>query len=95
MTPGLMAMLAGLFVVPILLLWIGHRLRRRSPRWQHVFRGTLVGHLLAIPVAMLAAMLPPVEWAASDFVRGALGFWSLLVLPAIGALLGSLRGREK
>lgn len=94
MTAGLAAMLVGLFVVPVLLLWSGHRLRRRSSRWQYVFWGALVGHVVAIPIAAIAAMTPPVEWAGSDVLRGALGFWSLLVLPAAGALVGGFRGRS-
>lgn len=92
MTAGLVAMLAGAFGVPAVLLWAGHRLRRRTPRWRAAFWGALVGHLLAMPVAVAAALLPPAAWAPGDWLRGALGFWLLLVGPAVGALVGALVG---
>jgi hypothetical protein len=83
-------MLAGVFLVPAVLLWVGHRLRRRPPRWRSAFWGGLIGHVLAIPVASAAAMLPPAEWASTDTVRGLLGFWLLLLAPVAGAVVGSL-----
>jgi hypothetical protein len=96
MTPGLAAMLAGVFVIPGLLLWGGHRLRRRSPRWRAAFWGALIAHSLFAPAAMVAAMVPPVEWSAADTVRGLFGFWSLLVAPIVGAALAvALRGRVR
>jgi hypothetical protein len=91
MTIGLAVMLAGAFLVPALLLWVGHRLRRRPPRWRRAFWGALVAHVLAVPVAVAAAMIPPAEWGADDRLRGFLGFWLLLVAPTLGALLGLLR----
>lgn len=90
MSAGLLAMLAGAFGVPLGLLWAGHRLRRRPPRWRRAFWGALLGHAVAVPLALGAAMLPPMEWAAADTLRGALGFWALLALPAAGALVGAL-----
>ena len=92
MTAGLAAMLLGIFVVPAALLWAGHHLRRRSPRIQGAFWGGLVGHVVAV-AAGLAAMFPAAEWADGDALRGALGFWSWLVLPAVGAAVGLARGR--
>lgn len=91
MTLGVAALLLGAFVVPAALLGLGHRLRRRPPRWRHAFWGGLIGHVAAIVVGALATMLPPEEWAANDYVRGAAAFWSFLLLPLVGALLGSLR----
>jgi hypothetical protein len=94
-TPGLAAMLAGLFAVPAALLWAGHRLRRRSARWRAAFWGALLAHVVIAPVAMLAAMVPPAAWGPTDRWRGLLGFWALLVGPLGGALLGAVvrRGR--
>jgi len=89
-TPGLVAMLLGVFAVPVALLWTGHRLRRRSPRVRAAFWGALAGHVAAIVVGSAAAMTPPEEWAATDFWRGLLGFWSFLLLPAVGALVGAV-----
>ena len=83
-------MLAGVFLVPTVLVWAGHRLRRRPPRWRSAFWGGLIGHVLAIPVASVAAMMPAAEWAPTDTVRGLLGFWLLFLAPLIGALVGSL-----
>lgn len=94
MTVGIAAMLAGAFVVPALLLVLGHRFRRRTPRVRRIFWGAVIGHILAIPIASAAAMYPAMEWDGGDQLRGALGLWSLLVLPAIGALVGALRGRS-
>ena len=96
MTPGLAAMLAGLFVVPAALLWAGHRLRRRPPRWRAAFWGALLAHVAVAPLAMLAAMVPPAEWAPDDRWRGFLGFWAMLVAPLLGAALGAVttRGRS-
>jgi hypothetical protein len=89
MTAGLAAMLAGVFVVPTVLLWLGHRLRRRPHRWQRVFWGALVAHVIAVPVVAVAAMMPAAEWAPTDTVRGLLGFWLLLVAPVVGGVVGA------
>ena len=92
MTTGLAAMLLGVFVVPVLLLWLGHRLRRRTPRQHRIFWGALAGHLASLPIAMLAAMIPPAEWSPADVLRGALGLWLPLVAPVVGAALGAMLG---
>lgn len=94
MTIGIAAMLAGAFVVPALLLAVGHRFRRRSLRTRRIFWGAVVGHVLAIPIAAAAAMYPAAEWSGSDRLRGALGLWSLLVLPAVGAAWGAFASRR-
>lgn len=93
MTPGTLAMLAWLFAVPAGLLWAGHRLRRRPARWRAAFWGALVAHVAIAPVAMVAAMLPPAEWAPDDRWRGFLGFWAPLVGPLVGAAVGAARAR--
>lgn len=95
MTAGTWAMLLGLFGVPLALVWTGHRLRRRSPRWRAAFWGALIAHLLASPAAMWAAMIPPAEWAPSDRWRGALGLWAMLVAPLVGMLLGLARASSR
>lgn len=95
MTAGLAAMLVGLFGVPAALLWLGHRLRRRPSAWQGAFWGALVGHLVALPLAVGAALWPPVAWAPTDVVRGALGLWTLALLPLLGGALGALARRSR
>ena len=89
MTSGLAAMLAGAFGVPMVLLWLGHRLRRRPRRWQGAFWGALIAHLIAMPIAAVAAMTPPAEWTPGDTMRGLLGLWLLLLAPLIGAAIGA------
>lgn len=84
MTPVL---LAGLFVVPMLLLWLGHRLRRRRAWLQGMFWGGVVGHSLGMLVALAAALAPPVLWDH--------GGWRFLAVHAsllAGALLGAAAG---
>ena len=79
------ALLVGLFVVPIILLALGHRLRRRSSTQRKVFWGALVGYLVAALAALWVGMMPAAEWSGSDTVRGLLGFWGLIVGPLVGA----------
>ena len=88
MTFGSVALLLGIFGVPMVLLWAGHRMRRRSARWHAAFWGGIAGHLLALVVGSVAAMTPAEQWVPADVWRGALGLWSFLVLPAIGAAIG-------
>ncbi len=91
MTAGSAAMLLGIFGVPMVLLWAGHRLRRRSARWHAAFWGGIAGHVVAIVIGSVAAMIPAEQWAAADVWRGAIGLWSFLVLPAVGAAIGTAR----
>ena len=98
MTLGAVALLLGIFGVPVVLLWAGHRMRRRSARWHAAFWGGIAGHLIALVVGSMAAMTPAEQWAPADVWRGALGLWSFLLLPAVGAAIGVARagrpGRE-
>ncbi len=86
-----LVMLVGIFVVPALLLWLGHRFRRRTPRQRGLFWGALTGYLLAIVSATLAGTLPPYLWAPDDIFRGIAGYGALLFLPVIGGAIGALR----
>jgi hypothetical protein len=94
MTPGLAVMLFGVFVVPALLLWGGHKLRRRPPAWRGAFWGAVIGHLVAMVVGSIAGMVPAAEWSATDTWRGVFGFWSFTLAPITGALLGWWRARR-
>lgn len=85
MTMGTLAMLVGLFGVPVFLLWAGHRLRRRSPRVRVVFWGALTGYGVASLAALAVSIYPAAMWSADDTLRGVLGFWSFV----IGGLLGA------
>ncbi len=90
MSAGTLAMLIGLLVVPALFLWLGHGWRHRSHRQRAVFWGALTGYLVASLAALAVGMFPPSEWSAGDTIRGALGFWSLVILPALGAAAAAL-----
>ena len=95
MTPGVFAMLLGVFGVPMALLWAGHKMRRRSRAWHNAFWGAIAGHLTALVIGLVAAMIPPEQWGTSDLWRGFLGFWSFLVFPAIGAMVGLASSRAR
>lgn len=93
MTVGTAAMLLGIFGVPIVLLWAGHRMRRRTARWHAAFWGGVIGHLASLVIGSIAAMTPAEQWAPTDTWRGALGLWSFLVLPTVGAMVGAISSR--
>lgn len=95
MTVGLVVFVVGLFGVPIALLVLGHRLRRRSPRARAVFIGALIGHCIAGTVAVVWGMLPPEAWEPGESARGFAGLWSLLVFPILGALAFAARRRRQ
>jgi hypothetical protein len=94
---GRIALLIGLFAVPALLLWAGHQWRHTGPRVRGAFWGGIIAHSGAAVLATVAGVLWPVEWESDDTMRGFLGFWSMLVLSAVGATIGALlngrRGR--
>ena len=87
-------LVVGLFGVPLALLVVGHRIKRSSQRRQYVFWGCVWGHLAALVLAMYASLSPPIGWEASDVTRGALGVWSLVLVPLVGALIGAVRSPE-
>lgn len=89
MSPGILAFLAGLYVVPLVLLWWGHGLRRRSHRHQRAFWGAITGHCIAGVLALAVGMLFPESWSEGELVRGFLGLWALLLFPLVGALAGA------
>jgi uncharacterized membrane protein YkvI len=84
-----LAFLVGLLIVPALLLWLGHRLRDRSPLQRGAFWGGVVGHTVAIIVAVTLLHYPPVMWTGD--VRAAVAMWVMLLAAAVGAAAGALR----
>jgi hypothetical protein len=94
MSAGLAAFLLGLFVVPVALLTVGHRLRRRRPEVRGMFWGAVVGHCVAGLLGVVLGMIPPEAWTAEERVRGFAGLWSLLVFPVVGAIAGRLMNRH-
>lgn len=95
MTIGTIALLIGLFVMPVVLLGLGHRLRRRSPMQRRIFWGALVGYLVAALAAMWVGMVPAAEWSSTDTARGLLGFWGLLLGPIIGAAAAAIASTRR
>lgn len=86
MTPGIVALLAGLFGVPLVLLVWGHRLREHSARARRAFWGAVAGHGVAAILAVTFGIFPPAEWSESDGVRGFFGLWALLLFPLLAGL---------
>ena len=86
------AFLVGLLVVPVLLLWLGHRLRDRSPAQRGAFWGGVIGHTAAILVALMLMHYPPVMWTGHP--RAGIIMWVLLLGAAVGAAVGALRTRN-
>lgn len=94
MTIHVAIFLIGLFGVPLALLAYGHRVRRRSPRGRSAFWGAVVGHCVALVLAVVLGMIPPEAWTAEETWRGFFGLWSLLVFPVVGAVFSLVRHRE-
>lgn len=95
MSPDFIVFLLGLFGVPITLLAIGHRLRRRSQRVRAIFWGAVAGHLVAAVLTVVWGMVPPEAWTSADTGRGFAGLWSLLVFPVAGAALFALKAERR
>lgn len=93
MTPGIVAFLIGLYVLPLGLLWLGHHLKKRSRRAKGAFWGAIIGHCVAGTLALVAGLMLPEEWTAQEQLRGFLGLWSLLIFPVVGGLTGALTAR--
>lgn len=84
------ALLAGMFGVPALLLWLGHRLRGRPARLRGAFWGAVAGHSLGMLVTLVAAHLPVVHWEGDGW-RTLAVHASMLGGTAVGAALGTAR----
>lgn len=87
---SIIALLAGLVIIPALLTWAGHRLRGRSAALRGAFWGGAIGYGVATAAFLIAALAPPVLWP-DDSLRQAVVYWSLLAGSGIGAAIGSLR----
>lgn len=87
------ALLTGLFGVPALLLWVGHRLGERTPVQRGAFWGGVIGHTAALLLALGAFHYPPVIWTGE--LRSVIVFWIMLVGGAVGALIGAVRARSQ
>lgn len=86
-------LLAGLFLVPVALLWLGHRLRRRAPGARAVFWGVTIGHSIGIIATLAAAHYPPVLW--TEGWRAVAVHWSMVAGALLGAGVGAAAGRGR
>ncbi|HEX8318780.1 hypothetical protein [Longimicrobium sp.] len=86
-------LLAGLFLAPVALLWLGHRLRRRAPGARAVFWGATIGHSLGIIATLAAVHYPPVLW--TDGWRAVAVHWSMVAGALLGAAAGAAAGRGR
>ena len=91
MSIHILAFIVGLFLVPLGLLMVAHKLRRRSARVQSAFWGAVAGHIVALVLATTWGMIPPETLTPQETARGAASLWSLLVLPLAGALVGWMK----
>ena len=91
MTIHHLALLIGLFGVPLAALGLGFKFRKRTPRARAVFWGAVIGHTLATVLASVAAIWPPRVPGPGEETRAALILWTLLAGGVIGALIALLR----
>lgn len=88
------ALVAGLFVVPALLLWLGHRLRHATPTRRRVFWGATIGYLVGMLLTLIAIHYPPVLWTGGGW-RTALVHWGMVAGSAVGAGMGGVMRRPQ
>lgn len=91
---GRIALVAGLFVAPAVLLWLGHRMRDRSPRQRAAFWGGAIGHSTAMLITLVAALFPPVWWHEGGPVRDFAIHWSMLIGFLVGSAVALLRADD-
>lgn len=94
MSVHILAFIIGLYIVPLALLAVAHKLRRRAPRTRAVFRGAIVGHIVAAIVATTWGMIPPETLTPQETARGAASLWTLLLFPLAGAAIGWVRPHD-
>ena len=86
-----LALVAGLFGAPIVLLSVGHRLRYRTRLAKRLFFGGVVGHTCGLIVSVVAMLSPAVSWAGGGDVRTLLVYWSMLGGVALGCAAAAMR----
>jgi hypothetical protein len=94
MTLANAALLLGFVVVPMLLLWLGHRLRDRTPTQKGAFWGGVIGHTIAMIVAVVALHWPAVVWTAGTN-RELVAFFAMVGGGVLGAIVGGVRAHFK
>lgn len=87
-------LLAGFFIAPALLLWLGHGLRRRTARARRAFWGGVIGHSLGMLVTLIAAHSPANPWSEGGW-RSAAVHGAMLAGALLGAALGAMAGSRR
>jgi len=85
--------LVGLFLIPLGLLMLGHRLRDRTPTQRRMFWGGIIGYLTGMLVAVSAALYPPVHWPGTDSLRALMVHGGMLFFGCFGVLVGGILAR--
>ena len=94
MSIHILAFIVGLFLVPLALLMVAHKLRRRSPRTRAAFWGAVLGHVLAAVLATTWGMIPAETLTPQETGRGAAALWSLLAFPLVGGAIGWIKAQS-
>jgi hypothetical protein len=88
-----LALVAGLFLAPLVLAWLGHRFRDRSRRQKGAFWGGLFGHTAGLLLALGLALAPPIVWSGGAAWRDAAVHYAMIVGFALGTAIGAMLGR--
>ncbi|MDP5054839.1 MAG: hypothetical protein NWP69_13705 [Congregibacter sp.] len=91
---NVVALLLGVFLVPLTMLAACHRFRRLSRRERRTLWGFIIGYAVALIVVLIALMAPPMIWTPEHPIRSLIVHWGLLVIPGLGAAFASLRWRS-
>ena len=84
------ALLFGLFGAPLVLLYLGHRLRDHGPRAKRRFWGGVIGYIAGMLLSMIAMLGPPVFWAGAGLARDIAIHWSMLSGLLLGLIIAPL-----
>jgi uncharacterized membrane protein YcfT len=89
------ALLIGLFAVPLIALKMGNRFRDQPPTKRRFFWGAVIGHSLGMVVTVVASLFPPIWWEGGTVLRDYLVHWSMLAGSVFGVLAAQLGGRNE
>ncbi|ESZ89331.1 hypothetical protein KT71_003972 [Congregibacter litoralis KT71] len=87
-----LALLLGVFAIPLIILLSCHRFRRLGPQGRRRVWGLVIGYGFALIVVLAAMLSPPVLWTDSQPLRTLLVYWGLLTFPLLGTLGAALTG---
>lgn len=85
-----MAFLTGLVGVPVLLLVLGHHLRRGGAKGKGRFWGGIMGYLAGAAIFLLAVFIPPTAWTEGGGFRFLVMHWGMLAGGLLGVFAGAV-----